>query len=79
MVLRLVIKYESNFLERGLVRNSEASSIRWHNTSLIASETFFVFNIESRTTLTLHLRSIMMIEMQLQLALGLNRRVVNVR
>lgn len=62
----------------GLVRNSEAS-IRWHNTILIAWETFLVFNKESRTTPTLHLKSIMMIEMQLQLALGLNRRVVNVR
>lgn len=78
MVLRLVIKYVSNFLERGLVRNSKAS-IRWHNTILIAWETFFVFNKESRTMPTLHLRSIMMIEMQLQLALGPNRRVVNVR
>lgn len=62
----------------GLVRNSEVS-ISWHNNILIAWETFFVFNIESRTTPTLHPRSIIMIEMQLQLALGLNRRVVNVR
>lgn len=62
----------------GLVRNSEAS-IRWHDNILVAWEIFFVFNKESHTTLTLHLRSKMMIEMQLQLALGLNRRVVNVR
>lgn len=62
----------------GLVRNIEAS-IRWHNNIRIAWETFIVFNKESRSTPTLHLRSIMMIEMQLQLALGLNRRVVNVR